>query len=76
MQATEKERKPEIRNFSVPDGINVSLEGKTVTISLLNGRLESGKLIRAGQFFLEMQGSNGRSLIVAKSAIITVSVMQ
>ncbi|QRF76204.1 hypothetical protein Thermo_01721 [Thermoplasmatales archaeon] len=63
------------RNFSVPDGINTGLEGKIVTISLINGRIESGKLQRAGQFFLELQGSNNRPLIVAKSAIITVSVM-
>lgn len=73
MQASDRK---EIRNFSIPDGINVSLEGKVLTISLINGRIESGKLVRAGQFFLELQGSNGRPLIIAKSAIITVSVMQ
>ena len=64
------------RNFHNPDPLNTSLEGKVLTISLINGRIESGKLKIAGQYFLEMEGSNGRSLIIAKSAIVTVSVMQ
>lgn len=63
------------RNFRTPDPINCSLEGKVVAISLINGRSESGKLKVAGQYFLELEGSNGRSLIIAKSAIIVVSVM-
>ena len=75
MQKNEQERKSEVRNFSVPDGINVSLEGKILTISLTNGRIESGRLKAAGQYFLTLEGSNGKNLIIAKSAIVTVSIM-
>jgi sRNA-binding regulator protein Hfq len=65
----------EPRNYSNPDPMNCGLEGKSLTITLVNGRIESGKLTKAGQYFLEMVGSNGRSIIIAKSAIITVSVL-
>ncbi|BAB59838.1 TVG0702897 [Thermoplasma volcanium GSS1] len=75
MQPNKQERKQEPRNFSVPDEINTGLEGKVLTISLLNGRIEAGKLKVAGQYFLEIEGANGRFLIIAKSAIVTVSVM-
>ena len=75
MQKNEMERNQDPRNYRNPDPLNVGLEGKTLTISLVNGRIESGKLKVAGQYFLEMVGFNGRSLIIAKSAIVTVSVM-
>ena len=65
----------ETRNYSNPDPLNCGLEGKSVTVTLVNGRIESGKLVKAGQYFIELIGSNGRTLIVAKSAIVTVSVL-
>jgi sRNA-binding regulator protein Hfq len=65
----------EPRNYSNPDPMNCGLEGKSLTVTLVNGRIESGKLMKAGQYFIEMVGSNGRSIIIAKSAIITVSVL-
>jgi len=73
-------RKPESksgepRNYSNPDPMNCGLEGKSLTVTLVNGRIESGKLMKAGQYFIEMAGSNGRSIIISKSAIITVSVL-
>ncbi|OWP57373.1 MAG: hypothetical protein B2I17_01685 [Thermoplasmatales archaeon B_DKE] len=64
------------KNYSNPDPVNTSLEGKTATISLVNGRIESGKLKVVGQYFLQMAMPNGKDLIVAKSAIVTVSVIQ
>ena len=73
-------RKPESksgepRNYSNPDPLNCGLEGKSLTVTLVNGRIESGKLMKAGQYFIEMAGANGRPIIIAKSAIITVSVL-
>ncbi len=68
-------RSDEPRNYSNPDPLNCGLEGKSVTVTLVNGRIESGKLVKAGQYFIELIGSNGRTLIVAKSAIVTVSVL-
>ena len=68
-------RSGESRNYTNPDPLNCGLEGKSLTITLVNGRIESGKLMKAGQYFLEMVGSNGRSIIIAKSAIVTVSVL-
>jgi sRNA-binding regulator protein Hfq len=77
--ARKPEAKPvkadEPRNYSNPDPLNCGLEGKSLTVTLVNGRIESGKLTKAGQYFIEMVGSNGRSIIIAKSAIITVSVL-
>jgi len=77
--ARKPEAKPakadEPRNYSNPDPMNCGLEGKSLTVTLVNGRIESGKLTKAGQYFLEMVGANGRPIIIAKSAIITVSVL-
>ena len=75
MQKNEPERNQDPRNYRNPDPMNCSLEDKVLTISLVNGRIESGKLKVAGQYFLELEGSNGKNLIIAKSAIVTVSVM-
>jgi len=69
-------KKEVLRNYTNPDPVNVSLEGKSVTISLVNGRIETGKMKVVGQYFLQMAMPNGKDLIVAKSAIVTVSVMQ
>jgi len=65
----------EPRNYTNPDPMNCGLVGKSLTVTLVNGRIESGKLTKAGQYFLEMTMTNGRPIIIAKSAIITVSVL-
>jgi len=65
----------EPRNYSNPDPVNTGLEGRVVTVSMIGGRVESGKLKKAGQYFIEMIMTNGKPLIIAKSAIITVSVL-
>jgi len=65
----------EPRNYSNPDPVNTGLEGRVVTVSMIGGRVESGKLKKAGQYFIEMTMTNGKPLIIAKSAIITVSVL-
>ncbi|MHB8397175.1 MAG: hypothetical protein ACYDAZ_08145 [Thermoplasmataceae archaeon] len=46
------EKSHETRNYTNPDPLNAGLEGKNVSISLLNGKTESGKLVRTGQYFL------------------------
>jgi len=65
----------EPRNYSNPDPIITGLEGRVVTVAMIGGRVESGKLKKAGQYFIEMTMTNGKPLIIAKSAIITVSVL-
>ncbi len=68
------QKSQETRNYTNPDPLNAGLEGSNVSISLLNGKTESGKLVRTGQYFLELS-VKGNKLIIAKSAIITVSVI-
>lgn len=63
------------RNYGNPEPLNTSHIGKSVTITLVNGRIEAGKLKALGAYMLSIDGSNGRELIVNKGAIITVSVM-
>jgi len=65
----------EPRNYSNPDPMNTGLEWRVVTVAMIGGMVESGKLKKAGQYFIEMTMTNGRTLIIAKSAIITVSVL-
>ncbi len=70
-----KERTEEPRNYRNPDPMNCSLEGKAVTISMMGGRLESGKVKIVGQYFIELVMANGRTLILSKAAIVSVAVM-
>ncbi len=65
----------EPRNYENPDGLNVSIKGRIATIQLINNRIESGKITRLGQYFIEMTLPNGRPLIINKAAIVTVTVM-
>lgn|GEM_PF-7115080 len=50
--------------------------GKSVTVSLRNGRIETGILRGYGQYDIALELSNKKMLIVMKHAIDTVSVMQ
>jgi len=63
------------RNYRNPDPLNCGLEGRSITVSMVNGRVESGKCTRMGQFFMEIVMGNGKPIIIAKSAVVTVSVL-
>ena len=63
------------RNYGNPEPLNTSHIGKSVTITLVNGRIESGKLKAMGAYMLSIEGSNGRELIVNKGSIVTVSIL-
>ena len=63
------------RNYGNPEPLNTSHVGKSVTITLVNGRTESGKLKALGAYMLSLEGSNGRELIVNKGSIVTVSIL-
>ena len=64
-----------IRNYSNPEPLNVSHIGKPIVVTLINGRTESGKLIVLGQYMISIELPNKRSLMIYKSAIVTISVM-
>lgn len=70
-----QEHDQEPRNFRNPDPLNCSLEGRIVTISLLNGRIESGKVKVMGQYSMLLELPNKKSLIINKSAVLLVSVL-
>ena len=55
--------------------MNTSHIGKSVTITLVNGRIESGKLKALGAYMLSIDGNNGKELIINKGSIVTVSVL-
>ncbi len=63
------------RNYGNPEPLNTSHLGKSVTITLVNGRIESGKLKALGAYMLSIDGSNGKELIINKGSIVTVSVL-
>ena len=63
------------RNYRNPDPLNCSLEGKVLTVSMVNGRTESGTCVSVGQYFIEMRMPNGRPLIIQKGAIVSIAVM-
>ena len=57
------------------DNFGRSQIGKSVTITLRSGRIESGILRGFGQYDIALEVQNKRVLIVMKHAIDTVSVM-
>ena len=63
------------RNYGNPEPLNTSHIGKSVTITLVNGRIESGKLKALGAYMLSIDGSKGKELIINKGSIVTVSVL-
>ena len=63
------------RNYRQPDPLNCGLEGKSITLTMSNGRTESGILKVMGQYSIEIEFPSKKTLIVNKSAIITVSVI-
>lgn len=65
----------EARNYENPEPLNTSHTGKSVTITMIGGRTESGKLRKVGQFWIELEMSNKRPLIINKGSILTVSIL-
>lgn len=63
------------KNYSNPEPLNTSHIGRPVTITLVNGRIESGKLKALGAYMLSIEYSNGKELIINKGSIITVSIL-
>ena len=63
------------KNYSNPEPLNTSHIGRPVTIILVNGRIESGKLKTLGAYMLSIEYSNGKELIINKGSIITVSIL-
>jgi hypothetical protein len=62
-------------SFSNPEPLNTSHVGRSVTITLINGRIESGKLKVIGAYMLSIEGPNGKVLIINKGQIVTVSIL-
>ena len=65
----------EPRNYGNLEPLNTSHIGKSVTITLVNGRIESGILKALGAYMLSIKGPNGKELIINKGSIVTVSVL-
>ena len=63
------------RNYSQPDPLNVSCIGKSVTVTLSNGRIESGKLKALGAYWLSIQGPTGKELLLNKGQIMVVTIL-
>jgi sRNA-binding regulator protein Hfq len=57
------------------DVFSSHLIGKSLTITLINGRIESGILTQFGQYDIELKTPQGRMLIIIKSGILTVVVI-
>jgi sRNA-binding regulator protein Hfq len=65
----------EIRNFRNPDPLNCGLEGHLALITTLNGRTDQGIITVMGQYSLILEVNPDRRLIINKSAIVTVTVL-
>jgi hypothetical protein len=63
------------RNYANPEPLNTSHIGKTVVVTMVNGRSETGRLLSLGAYMLSIELSTKKELIINKGAIITVSVM-
>jgi len=70
-----KKEYPGIRNYANPEPLNVSHVGKSVTVTLSNGRIEAGTLKAMGAYWLSIQGPNGKELILNKGQILVVAVL-
>ena len=64
-----------IRNYNQPDPLNTGCIGKSITVTLSNGRIEAGILTGLGAYWLSIQGTNGKELLLNKGAILVVAVL-
>ena len=74
-QPAKRKVETEPRNYGNPEPLNTSHIGRSVTITLVNGRIESGKLKSLGAYMLSIECSNSKELIVNKGSIVTVSIL-
>ncbi|SIM49425.1 hypothetical protein [Cuniculiplasma divulgatum] len=65
----------EARNYSNPEPFNTSQIGRSITVTLTNGRIEAGILKSLGAYMISIKMPNGRELIINKGHIITVSIL-
>lgn len=56
-----------------PEHVNTSHVGRSVTITLINGRTESGESITLGAYIVSIESSNWREPIVNRGSISMVS---
>lgn len=66
---------PTGNRYSVLDCFSKKDIGRTITVTLANGRSESGIPRDVGMFDIKLELPTKRELIVFKHAILTVSVM-
>ena len=70
-----KERDPSQNRYSVLDCLSRKDIGRTATLTLSNGRTESGILKEIGMFDLKIELANKKDLILFKHALVSVSVL-
>ena len=63
------------RNYNQPDPLNTSCIGRSVTVTLSNGRIEAGILTGLGAYWLSIQGTTGKELLLNKGAIMVVAIL-
>lgn len=63
------------RNYNQPDPLNTGCIGRSVTVTLSNGRIEAGKLTGLGAYWLSIQAPNGKELLLNKGAIMVVAIL-
>ena len=63
------------RNYNQPDALNTSHIGRSVTVTLSNGRIESGRLKAMGAYWLSIKGPNGKELLLNKGHIMVVAIL-
>ncbi|MCL5782929.1 MAG: hypothetical protein M1476_03355 [Candidatus Thermoplasmatota archaeon] len=67
------QRDPSMNRYTVLDCMSKKDTGKSITITLINGRTEAGILKEIGMFDIKIELPNKRDLIIFKHALITVS---
>ena len=63
------------RNYNQPDALNTSHIGRSVTVTLSNGRIESGILKAVGAYWLSIKGPTGKELLLNKGQIMVVAII-
>jgi hypothetical protein len=69
-----KETMIEARNFSNPEPLNTSHIGRSLTVTLINGRIESGILRKLGAYMISLDCGNN-VIILNKVHIVKVVVL-
>jgi sRNA-binding regulator protein Hfq len=71
----DRQRDPSQNRYSVLDCFSKKDVGKSVTMTLINGRVESGILKDIGMFDIKLELSNKKELILFKHALVSVSIL-